>query len=159
MVNQLAATRASVSLADPVAIYINKFSRGSFKLDPAGDQSILLPIPEGTFVFERGDIAKGQALRLKIQIPDGYINAEGRQLTVSDIYDTKNLTSIRYGSQFADYILVGVTGVAITGGTPAEAKFCPDAGGSHGGTLLGYRPTLIGRKKQENSALYSCAGS
>ncbi|KUJ16057.1 uncharacterized protein LY89DRAFT_735198 [Mollisia scopiformis] len=38
-VNQLATTGASVSIADPVAIYINKFSRGSFKLDSTGDQT------------------------------------------------------------------------------------------------------------------------
>jgi hypothetical protein len=46
------------AIADPVGIYINKFDGESFKLDPNGDQSKLLEIPERSFTFQRGDINK-----------------------------------------------------------------------------------------------------
>jgi hypothetical protein len=59
---------------------------------------------------------------MRIQIPEGITNGEGRQLTVSDIYDAKNETHIRYGSQFVDYIQMGVMVVA---GPRTEVKLCP----------------------------------
>jgi hypothetical protein len=100
------------------------FDRGNFKLDRTGDFDALEPIPDGTFTFERGDIDKEQGLRLKIQIPDGVTAPNGRQLTVSDIYDTKNQRHIDFGAQFADYITMGVHGVVIPGVQPAPREFC-----------------------------------
>lgn len=103
---------------------MHAFDTSNFKLDPSGDGESLKDIPEGTFTFQRGDINKQQALRLKIQIPSGVTDDEGRQLTVSDIFDTKEEKHIAYGAQFADYITMGVHGVAITGGSPAPAEVC-----------------------------------
>ena len=103
---------------------MHAFDTSNFKLDPTGDGESLKDIPEGTFTFQRGDINKQQGLRLRIQIPSGVTNDEGRQLTVSDIYDTKEEKHIAYGAQFADYITMSVHGVAITGGSPAPAEFC-----------------------------------
>ncbi|KAJ9662005.1 hypothetical protein H2201_006294 [Coniosporium apollinis] len=125
-INQLARQGISISVADPVGLYIHKFDTGNFRLDPTGDgdQGSLQRLPHGTFVFQRGDISKEQGLRLRIQIPDGVKNAEGRQLTVSDIYDTKTQRHIKYGAQFADYITMGVRAVAIPGGQPAPAEYC-----------------------------------
>lgn len=123
-INQLALTGASVSIADPVGLYMHEFDTSNFKLDPTGDGESLQDIPEGTFTFQRGDITKQQGLRLKIQVPPGIKNDEGRQLTVSDIFDTKEEKHIAYGAQFADYITMGVHGVAITGGRPAPAEPC-----------------------------------
>jgi hypothetical protein len=125
MCNSLARKGYSISIADPVALYINKFDTSNFKLDVNGDQSELIDIPDGTFNFQRGDITKKQGLRLRIQIPDGVKNKDGVQLTVGDIYDTANNVNIQYGAQFTDYITMGVAGVAITGGTKADAQFCP----------------------------------
>lgn len=103
---------------------MHDFDTGNFKLDPTGDSESLQDVPDGTFKFQRGDISKQQGLRLKIQIPAGVTNEEGRQMTVSDIFDTKEEKYIVYGAQFADYITMGVHGVAITGGSPAPAQFC-----------------------------------
>ena len=97
VINKLATKGISAALADPIGIYINNFDTQGFKLDSTGDESQLLNIPEGTIIFRRGDVTKGQALRLKIEILQGVRNTEGRQLAVSDIYDTKNETFIWYG--------------------------------------------------------------
>lgn len=118
-----------MSIADPVGLYIHSFDTTNFKLNPNGDGESLEDIPEGTFDFQRGDIAKQQGLRLRIQIPAGIKNKEGRQLTVSDIYDTKLEKHIMFGAQFADYITMGVHGVAISGAHAAPPEFC--LGGSN----------------------------
>ena len=109
---------------------MHDFDTSNFKLDPTGDGGSLQDVPDGTFKFQRGDISKRQGLRLKIQIPTGVTNEEGRQMTVSDIFDTKEEKHIVYGAQFADYITMGVHGVAITGGSPAPAQFCVRNSGS-----------------------------
>jgi hypothetical protein len=82
-------------------------------------------MPSRWFKFQRGNISKQQGLRLKIEIPDGTENDEERQLTVSDICDTQKEMNIQYGSQFAEYILIGVKWVASSGGKPTPAEICP----------------------------------
>lgn len=105
---------------------MHKFDTSTFMLDPTGhgDQGSLQRLPHGTFEFQRGGISKEQGLRLRIQVPDGVKNADGRQLTVNDIYDMKTQRHIKYGAQFADYITMGVRAVAIPGGQPAPAEYC-----------------------------------
>jgi hypothetical protein len=103
---------------------MTKFDTGNLKLNRTGNTDALEPIPQGTFTFERGDITKQQGLRLKVQIPDGVTTADGRQLTVSDIYDTRNQRPIDFGAQLADYITMGVHGVVIPGVQPAPKEFC-----------------------------------
>ncbi|KAF2225803.1 hypothetical protein BDZ85DRAFT_294246 [Elsinoe ampelina] len=128
-INKLARSGVSVSIANPVAIYINTTNFSNLQLDIQGTGSNLVPVPDGTYTWQRGDIAKHQGLRLHIQIPDGVVGTgpdnKGRQLTVSDIVDTSNQQNILYAAQFADYITMSVSGVGIAGGQPAEAQFCP----------------------------------
>ncbi|KAK1750174.1 hypothetical protein QBC47DRAFT_126078 [Echria macrotheca] len=131
LVNNLARQGASVSIANPVAIYIHSFNTATFQLDIEGTGQNMVDVPDGTFRWQRGNIAKNAGLRLQVQIPDGVVgtgeNNRGRQLTVSDIVDTKNGQNILFGAQFADYITMTVKGVAISGGTPADPLPCPGA--------------------------------
>ena len=127
-INKLARGGKIVSIANPVAIYIQSVNFGTLKLDQEGTADNMVPVPDGTFSW-RGDISNSKGLRLKIKIPDGVVGTgpdnKGQQLTVSDIMDTGNGQYIQYGAQFADYISMGVNGVGITGGTPATALPCP----------------------------------
>lgn len=88
----------------------------------------MIDVPEGTFNWQRGDIDKNMGLRLQVKIPDGVLGSgpdnKGRQLTVSDIVDSKTGNNIMYGAQFADYITMTVKGVAIAGGKPADPLPC-----------------------------------
>lgn len=107
---------------------MNSFQTANFMLDADGTGNNLQPVPDKTFTWVRGDVNKAMGLRLHIQIPDGVKGTggnAGRQLTVSDIFDTNKLQNIVYGAQFADYISMGVAGVGISGGTPAAAQYCP----------------------------------
>ena len=97
---------------------------GNLKLDRSGDTGSPEQVPPGTFTFQRGDISKQQGLRLRVQIPDGVKTPDGRQLTVSDLYDTKKQRHIDYGAQIADYITMGVHGVVIPGVQVAPREFC-----------------------------------
>lgn len=124
-INQLASQGNAVSVKDPVGLYMTKLDTGNLKLDRSGDAGSLEPLPTGTFTFQRGDISKQQGLRLRVQIPDGVKAPNGRQLTVSDIYDTKKQRHTDYGAQIADYITMGVHGVVIPGVTVAPRQFCP----------------------------------
>ena len=116
-INSIALSGKAVTLAEPVGLYMNSFNTASLKLDVFGTTSHMELIPEGTFQWQRGDISKGQGLRLKVKIPTGVLgkgkNNKDRQLTVSDIYDTKTKYYIKYGSQLADYIHMGVSAVTI----------------------------------------------
>ena len=133
--NNLARQGASVSIANPVGIYIHSFNTATFQLDIEGTGNNMVDIPDGTFRWQRGDIAQNAGLRLQVQIPNGIVgtgqNNKGRQLTVSDIVDTKNGQNIMFGAQFADYITMTVKGVAISGGTPGEPLPCPRASRSN----------------------------
>jgi hypothetical protein len=103
------------------------FDTGNLQLDSSGEGD-LVPIPKGTFQFQRGSLQAGMGLRLRIKIPDGTTGTgdlEGKQLTVSDIFDSQTKTNIIFGAQFADYISMGVNGVGISGGKPAKPRPCP----------------------------------
>ncbi|KKY35056.1 hypothetical protein UCDDA912_g05006 [Diaporthe ampelina] len=130
-INNLARNGVSVSIANPVALYMNSFQTANFMLDADGTGNNLQPVPDKTFTWVRGDVNKAMGLRLHIQIPEGVKGTgdnEGRQLTVSDLVDTSNGQNILYGAQFADYISMGVAGVGISGGTAAAAQYCPGKG-------------------------------
>ncbi|KAH6844692.1 hypothetical protein B0I37DRAFT_433185 [Chaetomium sp. MPI-CAGE-AT-0009] len=135
-VNSFAQRKHLVSIADPVAIYMLSFDTANFQLDVDGTGQDLQPIPDGTFTWVRGDIDKNMGLRLRVQIPEGTMGTgdnEGRQLTVSDIFDTSTNRYIEYGGQFADYITMGVSAVTIQGTTAGPAQFCPEVPSSDGG--------------------------
>ncbi len=118
----------SVSIDNPVALYIHSFNTANFQLDIEGTGNNMVPVPSGTFRWQRGNIAANMGLRLQVQVPDGVVGTgpnKGRQMTVSDIVDTSNSQNILYGAQFADYITMTVKGVGISGGTPAGPLPCP----------------------------------
>ncbi|KAL6402246.1 hypothetical protein AUP68_14714 [Ilyonectria robusta] len=127
-INALARKGASVSIANPVALYIHHFSTSNFQLDVEGTGENMIDVPEGTFNWQRGDIDKNMGLRLQVKISDGVLGTgpdnKGRQLNVSDIVDSKTGTNIMYGAQFAEYITMTVKGVAIAGGKPADPLPC-----------------------------------
>ena len=110
-----------------MAIYIYSFKTCTLRLDREGDGNHLEDVPDGTFTFTRGDISKYQGLRLKIKIPDGQTNSNGKQLTVSNIYDLRTKKNIMYAAQFADYIKMTVGGVTISGSKVADAQECVGA--------------------------------
>ncbi|KAH8427107.1 uncharacterized protein LDX57_004824 [Aspergillus melleus] len=131
-INGLARDGKTISIADPVALYISNFEDKFFKLDKHGAESStedLVDLPSGTIRYERG--SKGSYLRVRIQIPDrtfGTGPKEGKQLTVTDIYDTSTDQYIYYGAQFADHITMCVRGVvAPPPYQRAESKNCPGA--------------------------------
>ncbi|KAL8724855.1 MAG: hypothetical protein Q9166_007709 [cf. Caloplaca sp. 2 TL-2023] len=127
IINGFARGNKAITVAEPVALYMTQFNTSSLKLDVYGTTTHMELIPKGTFQWQRGDISKSQGLRLKVKIPDGILGQgsknKDRQLTVSDIWDTKSKHYIRYGSQLADYITMGVSAVTIN--CPAdEPKEC-----------------------------------
>ncbi|KAF7539838.1 hypothetical protein G7Z17_g12338 [Cylindrodendrum hubeiense] len=128
-INALARKGSSVSIANPIALYIHHFSTSNFQLDVQGTGEDMIDVPDGTFNWQRGDIDKNMGLRLQVKIPDGIVGEgpdnKGRQLTVSDIVDNKTNNNILYGAQFADYITMTVKGVTIAGGKPADPLPCP----------------------------------
>ncbi|KAJ5083111.1 hypothetical protein N7532_012154 [Penicillium argentinense] len=131
-VNKLARAGNKISIADPVALYIREFEESVFQLDQHGAESNtqdLVPLPANTIKYERG--SKGAGLRLRIQVPPGTAGTgpmQGKQLTVSDIFDTSNNQYISYGAQFADHIKMGVRGVAAPPPLKqADPKNCPGA--------------------------------
>ncbi|EHL03007.1 hypothetical protein M7I_0978 [Glarea lozoyensis 74030] len=131
-INGLARQGNSLSISDPVALYMHKFDSGKFRLDASGnrdgDSDNMIPVPESWFEFQRGDIKKSQGLRLRIQNNTGLKTNDGsRLLTVSDLFDKSKSVYVNYGAQFADYITMGVAGVVIPGGKPSEPMSCPAA--------------------------------
>ncbi|KAK4224653.1 hypothetical protein QBC38DRAFT_485047 [Podospora fimiseda] len=128
-INSLARQGNSVSIANPVGIYIHSFNTANFKLDIEGTGENMVDVPKGSFNLQRGNLDKNFGLRLQIKIPDGVVGTgpdnKGQQLTVSDIVDTSNNQNILYAAQFADYIQMTVKGVAIGGGKPADPLPCP----------------------------------
>ena len=80
--------------------------------------------PEKIFVWQRGDITKFQGLRFTIQIPKGMKGKDGKQLTVTNIYDTRKSAHLRYGGQIADRTTMAVSAVTIDGGNPAPMENC-----------------------------------
>jgi hypothetical protein len=128
-INNLARKGIKVSIANPIGIYMQSFNTATLKLDIQSNGVNMIAVPKGTFQWQRGDIQSSLGLRLKIKIPDGVVGTgprnKGKQLLVSDIFDTKNGKYIEYGAQFSDYITMSVNGVGITGGKPAAPLSCP----------------------------------
>ncbi len=132
-------------------MYIHRFDTSSFDLD-AGPTVPHIPIPKGTFDFQRGNIDVHQGLRLKIQIPDGVVDAAGKQLTVSDIWDSNQRTHINFGSQFADYIFMNVRGIIANGTAAAPISCMPSAGVKSGASFEAMLPYLQDKIHKEESA-------
>lgn len=126
-----------MSLKDPVGLYMHSFTKDQFQLpyDSTNQEysvngSDRKAPPAGTFTFQRGDINKHMGLRLKIQIPDGVtITTEDgtkRQANVSDLLDENNNDeNVKYGSHFAENIMMHLYGVTLEGGQPAAPINCP----------------------------------
>ncbi|KAJ1323027.1 hypothetical protein MN608_11881 [Microdochium nivale] len=130
-INSLARSGKAVSIVDPVGIYFVEFASDSFQLDQDGTGNNLVPAPDGTFTWVRGDIDHNQGLRMHIQIPKGVTGTgdnDGRQLTVGDLVDTNNGQNVKFGAQFADYMKVGVSAVVKDAEKVAEPKGCPCEG-------------------------------
>ncbi|KAF8544174.1 hypothetical protein BDD12DRAFT_724447 [Trichophaea hybrida] len=122
-INSISRAGNSISIADPVALYIQSFNTSTLLLQTGPDTRI--PLPQGTVTYPRG--APPMCLRIQIKIPDGVKGADGTQLTLSDIFDTSTNENIQYGAQFADYITIGVSAVAIGNVKVASAQPCPCA--------------------------------
>ncbi|KAF2259588.1 hypothetical protein CC78DRAFT_524532 [Lojkania enalia] len=129
-INTLARQGFHLSVADPVALYMHAADFSSFRLDPTGTRrgnlDEMIPVPDGTFQFLRGDISKGWGLHLKVKIPASHSVAHnGRTLNCSDLFDLNNGGQyVRYGSQFADYVTMSVSGVV---GTTVERAAAQDS--------------------------------
>ncbi|KAJ5312238.1 hypothetical protein N7508_003068 [Penicillium antarcticum] len=131
-INFLARGGASLSVAEPVALYIRAFEIGSFKFDMNGTTDGAatdlrdIENPEKVFQWQRGDIKNKAGLRIKIEVPEGLLDNNKKQLLVSNIYDTNKGLHIKYGAQFADYFTMGVSAVGIESKTaPPEACYKP----------------------------------
>ncbi|KAF8245563.1 hypothetical protein K440DRAFT_555517 [Wilcoxina mikolae CBS 423.85] len=144
-INSLSRAGNSISIADPVALYIQSFNTSTLLLQTGPDTRI--PLPPGTVTYPRG--APPMCLRIQIKIPDGVKGADGTQLTLSDIYDTSTNETIQYGAQFADYITIGVAAVAIGNVTVASAQPCPcaPAPAPPGGPPVEVAAAEVGEKK------------
>ncbi|KAF0332015.1 hypothetical protein GQ607_000031 [Colletotrichum asianum] len=116
----------TISVKDPVALYIYDADFSSFLLDRTGTRRgnirEMFPVPEGVFDWcGRGDIANNMGLHLRVSIPKGLRTDDNtRDLNLSDLFDQNNGGRyVQYGSQFADYIFMSVSGVV--GPKPVEA--------------------------------------
>ena len=118
-----------VSIANPVALYIYSFDTSTLSLDIEGTGNNTVPIPDGTITFTRGNIDAHIGLRLQIQVPAGVVgtgpNNKGRQLTVSDLWDSTTNLNTNYGAQFTDYIQMSISGVLATPAGPPVPQPCP----------------------------------
>ncbi|EXF86223.1 hypothetical protein CFIO01_02282 [Colletotrichum fioriniae PJ7] len=117
----------TISVKDPVALYMYDADFSSFLLDRTGKRRgnirEMVPVPEGVFDWcDRGDIAKNMGLHLRVSIPKGLKTDDNtRDLNLSDLFDQNNGGRyVHYGSQFADYIFMSVSGVV--GPKPQEAE-------------------------------------
>ncbi|KAF4441156.1 hypothetical protein FACUT_2924 [Fusarium acutatum] len=109
---------ATISVQDPVALYMYDADFSSFLLDRTGKRRgnirEMSPIPDGVFDWcDRGDITQNMGLHLRVSIPKGMKTDDGsRDLNVSDLFDQNNGGRyVHYGSQFADYIFMSVSGI------------------------------------------------
>ncbi|KAK1676264.1 hypothetical protein BDP55DRAFT_693485 [Colletotrichum godetiae] len=108
----------TISVKDPVALYMYDADFSSFLLDRTGKRRgnirNMVPVPEGVFDWcDRGDIAKNMGLHLRVSIPKGLkTDDNSRDLNLSDLFDQNNGGRyVHYGSQFADYIFMSVSGI------------------------------------------------
>ena len=111
--NNAASAGNSVSLQDPVGLYINAFQASRFTLD-----NVQIGQIPGVVNWTRGTLPQG--LRFTISIPSTH---PGK--TVSDIVDTVTGNSINFGAQFADAITMGVNAVTISNWPVAALEHCP----------------------------------
>lgn len=116
-VNNAARGGNSLSIADPVGLYIKSFDANSFTLDGQPISEI-----DGLIKWTRGDIKEGMGLRFTISIPADY---KGKSKYVSDIYDSNAGQTVYFAAQFADYIQIGVGAVVIPDYPVAQAENCP----------------------------------
>lgn len=129
MVNWLARAGLSITINDPVALYIKSFDTSSLRL--ALSPIHMIPLPEGIVSWARGEPPR--LVRISIKIPSDLQGTDGnplrsdagKKLTVSDIYDTGTKRYIEYGAQFADYIRISVSAVGISTGHPVTPCPCP----------------------------------
>ncbi|CAM1503615.1 Fc.00g012060.m01.CDS01 [Cosmosporella sp. VM-42] len=117
-INTVCRLPVTVSIMDPVALYIHDADFSSFRLDPTGKRrgnvEDMVPVPDGVIDWcGRGNIEDGMGLHLKVRIPKGLKTTDkSRDLNVSDLFDLNNGGQyVRYGSQFSDYITMSVSGV------------------------------------------------
>ncbi|KAE8355651.1 hypothetical protein BDV28DRAFT_155258 [Aspergillus coremiiformis] len=131
-INSFARAGATLTVAEPVALYIRRFDTSPFVFDinstsdntpPKSEDLKPIDKPEEVFHWQRGDISKKKGLRIKIEVPQGRKGKHGQQLLVSNIYDKEKQVHIRYGAQFADYFTIGVS-AAGKAGKPATAQDC-----------------------------------
>ncbi|KAK1449339.1 hypothetical protein CMEL01_08654 [Colletotrichum melonis] len=108
----------TISVKDPVALYMYDADFSSFLLDRTGKRRgnvrEMVPVPEGVFDWcDRGDITKNMGLHLRVSIPKGLKTDDNtRDLNLSYLFDQNNGGRyVHYGSQFADYIFMSVSGV------------------------------------------------
>ncbi|GAB1206309.1 hypothetical protein APSETT445_004994 [Aspergillus pseudonomiae] len=123
-INDLPRKGASLTIAEPVALYILNFDTSNFQLDIHSTSDHALPDPkdlkpiersEEVFQWQRGDISAKHGLRIKIEIPKDRLDKYGKPLPVSNIYDTRTKRHIRYGAQFADYFTMGISAMGVKG--------------------------------------------
>ena len=102
---------------DPVALYMYDADFSSLLLDPTGKRRgnirEMVPVPEGVFDWcDRGDITKNMGLHLRVCVKGMKTTDGSRDLNVSDLFDQNNGGRyVHYGSQFADYIIMSVSGI------------------------------------------------
>jgi hypothetical protein len=98
-------------------LYFHAVDFASFRLDRTGlrrgDVEDMEPVPPDVFTYPRGNIDECHGLHIKVKIPPGNRATKvDRELNVSDLFDINNGGQyVRYGSQFADYIFMGVSGI------------------------------------------------
>ncbi|KEF57335.1 uncharacterized protein A1O9_05252 [Exophiala aquamarina CBS 119918] len=142
-INQAARKGNTLSVADPVALYMQSFDTSNLSLDTSGnrDGTAQDPIPSSWIELQRGS-ALGKkvplGLRLRIRNNTGAKTADGsRLLDVSDIWDDSTQNNIRYAAQFADHIKMGVAGVLGSKiAQPTVADALPCVGSSEHASLL-----------------------
>ncbi|KAK1491487.1 hypothetical protein CCUS01_03273 [Colletotrichum cuscutae] len=108
----------TISVKDPVALYMYDADFSSFLLDRTGKRRgnvrEMAPVPERVFDWcDHGDITKNMGLHLRVSIPKGLKTDDNtRDLNLSDLFDQNNGGRyVHYGSQSADYIFMSVSGV------------------------------------------------
>ncbi|KNG87654.1 hypothetical protein ANOM_004148 [Aspergillus nomiae NRRL 13137] len=100
-INDLACKGASLTVAEPAALYIRNFDTRNFQFH--------------VFQWQRGDISTKHGLRIKFEVPKDRLDKHGKPLLVSNIYDTRTKWHIKYGAQFADYFTMGISAMGVKG--------------------------------------------
>ncbi|KAK6516000.1 hypothetical protein TWF281_004590 [Arthrobotrys megalospora] len=120
VINNAANGGNSVSLKDPIALYMQSWD--PLIKNVTLDDVPILKVP-GLITWVRG--AMPQGLRFTIQVPIGYRPPDGTPRTVSDIWDGNTNQNILYASQLMDYLNMSVSAVVIGNFPLADAERCP----------------------------------